>query len=79
MNILKRLKLKRMYNKELDKIRQEYFRHCNSYTYMAMMHRHDNNDKNYKSFKECCDIANKFAKEIYLKRKEEIDIKYMNF
>lgn len=65
--------LKRKYNQELDEIFQQYLWDCNFFTSSIMIHRNDNGGKNYKSFDECCNIANKHAKESYLRRKKEID------
>lgn len=75
--MFKKLKLKRRYNKELDELFQEYLWDCNFLTSSIMIHRNDNGGKNYKSFNECCNIACKYAKELYLRRKKEIDNKYM--
>lgn len=75
--MFKRLKLKRRYNKELDELFQQYLWDCNSFASSLMIHRHDNGGKNYKSFDECCNIANKRAKETYLRRKKELDNKYI--
>lgn len=77
MNLFKKLKLKRRYYKELNGIYQQYLEDCNSFACSLIVHRHDNDGKNYKTFDECCDISNKRAREIYLIRKEEIDNKYV--
>ena len=76
MNLFKKLKLKRRYKKELDEIYQQYLQDCNLFACSLIVHRHDNDGEDYKSFDECCDISGKRAREIYLIRMEDINNKY---